>query len=37
MKNTSKQPLSADEMVPYDNGGDLPIVKSIFSRMSNDI
>lgn len=37
MKNTSKQPLPADEMVPYDDGGDLPVVKLIFPRMSNDI
>lgn len=37
MRNTSKQPLPADEMVPYDDGGGLPIVKLIFPRMSNDI
>lgn len=36
MKNTNKQSLPADEMVPYDDAGDLPIVKLIFPGMPND-
>lgn len=37
MTNTSKQSLPADEMLHDDDGGDLPMVKLIFPRMSNDI